>query len=102
MKNPKYPGMHLKMGDAYFLNGLQEMALRYYQAAAAIDDKSVEVRLRIANTLHALGRPCEAREPLEAARDLETDAVRRGTILDLIKKVEADCRKQSRKPAGTK
>ncbi|HEV8701697.1 MAG TPA: tetratricopeptide repeat protein [Candidatus Polarisedimenticolia bacterium] len=102
MKNPKYPGMHIRLGDSFFLNGLHEEALRYYQAAAGIDDKSVEVRLRIANTLHALGRPCEAREPLEAARDLETDATRRGTILELIKKVESDCRKQSRKPSGTK
>lgn len=102
MKNPKYPGMHMRLGDSYFENGLQDMALRYYQAAAGIDDKSVEVRLRIANTLHALGRPCEAREPLEAARDLETDATRRGAILDLIKRVESDCRTHSGKRPGTK
>jgi hypothetical protein len=75
------------------------MALRYYQTAAGIDDKSVEVRLRIANTMHSLGRPCEAKEPLEAARDLETDASRRGVIMDLIKKVESDCTAQSRKKA---
>jgi len=99
MKNPKYPGVHMRLGDSYFQNGLQEMALRYYQTAAGIDDKSVEVRLRIANTMHALGRPCEAKEPLEAARDLETDATRRGVIMDLIKKVESDCTAQSRKKA---
>jgi tetratricopeptide (TPR) repeat protein/O-antigen ligase len=102
MKNPKYPGMHMRLGDSYFQSGLHDMALRYYQAAAGIDDKSVEVRLRVANTLHALGRPCEAREPLEAARDLETDPTRRGAILDLIKRVDTDCRKESRKQPGTK
>src|SRR3989338_4760432 len=100
MKNPKYPRMHLRLGDSFFQNGLQEMALRYYQAAAGIDDKSVEVRLRIANTFHALGQPCEAREALEAARDLETDTARRETILDLIKKTDADCRKQARRSSG--
>ncbi len=92
-KNPKYPRMHLRLGDSFFLSGLQEMALRYYQSAAGIDEKSVEVRLRIANTFHALGQPCEAMESLEAARDLETDASRRETILDLIKKVDSECRK---------
>jgi tetratricopeptide (TPR) repeat protein/O-antigen ligase len=102
MKDPKYPRMHLRLGDSFYQNGLQEMALRYYQAAAGIDDKSVEVRLRIANTFHALGQPCEAREALEAARDLETDTARRETILDLIKKTDADCRKQARKSSGRK
>ncbi|MBI1950696.1 MAG: tetratricopeptide repeat protein [Acidobacteria bacterium] len=96
-KNPKYPRMHLRLGDSFFLSGLQEMALRYYQAAAGIDERSVDVRLRIANTFHALGQPCEAREALEAARDLEADATRRDTILDLIKKVETDCRKKAGK-----
>lgn len=102
MKNPKYPRMHLRLGDVFFLKGLQDMALRYYQSAAGSDDKSVEARLRIANTFHALGQPCDARDALEAARDLETDAGRRETILDLIKKVDPDCRKAAKKPPGKK
>lgn len=99
MKNPKYPRMRLRLGDAFFQKGLQEMALRYYQAAAADDDKDVEVRLRIANTLHVLDQHCAAREALEAARDLETDASRRETILDLIQKVDPECRKEKKRPA---
>jgi len=50
-------------------------------------------RLRIANTHHALGNYCEALESLQAARDLETDPARRGVILDLIAKVEPDCKR---------
>ncbi len=93
MKNPKYPRMRLRLGDVFFQKGLQEMALRYYQAAAGEDDKDVDARLRLANVYHAMGQPCDAREALEAARDLETDTIRRQTILDLIKKVETDCHK---------
>ena len=55
MKSPKYPRMRLRQGDAFFQKGLQDMALRYYQAAAGDDDKDVQARLRIANTMHALG-----------------------------------------------
>ncbi len=96
MKNPKYPRMRLRLGDAFFKKGLQEMALRYYQAAATDDAKDVQARLRIANTLHAMGQVCEAQDALEAARDLETDTARRDGILDLIKKIEPECRKQGR------
>jgi tetratricopeptide (TPR) repeat protein len=92
-KNPRYPGLHLKTGDAFFRKGLHEMALRAYQAAAAIDTAAVEPRLRIANTQHALGSFCDALESLQGARDLETDAARRGTILDLIARIEPDCRR---------
>ena len=98
-KNPKYPRMHLRLGDAFFQKGLQEMGLRYYQAAVVDDDKDVEARLRLANALHAMGKFCDAREALEAARDLETDTSRRDTILDLIKKVDPDCKKQGKTPA---
>ena len=100
MKNPKYPHMHLRLGDAFFQKGLQEMSLNYYQAAANDDDKDVQARLRIANAFHVLGRSCEAKESLEAARDLETDTTHRDTILDLIKKVEPDCKKQGKPPSA--
>ncbi len=96
MKDPKYPRVHLRLGDVFFQKGLQEMALRYYQAAENDDDKSVEARLRVANALHALGQACDAKQALEAARDLETDTARRDAILDLLKKNELDCAKQGR------
>ncbi|HKB07602.1 MAG TPA: tetratricopeptide repeat protein, partial [Candidatus Polarisedimenticolia bacterium] len=95
-KNPKYPRVRLRLGDAFYRKGLLEMALRYYQGAAADDDKSVDARMRIANTEHALGHPCESQESLEAARDLESDTERRATILDLLKKVEPDCKKKGK------
>jgi len=94
MKNPKYPRVLLRLGDAFFQKGLQEMALRYFQAAANTDGKDIQARLRIANTQHALGKMCEAQDALEAARDLETDTARRDGILDLIKKIEPECRKE--------
>jgi tetratricopeptide (TPR) repeat protein/O-antigen ligase len=96
MKNPKYPRMRMRLGDAFFQKGLQEMALRYYQAAANDDAKDVQVRLRVANTLHAMDRICDAQDALEAARDLETDTARRDGILDLIRKIEPECRKQGK------
>jgi len=92
-KNPRYPGLQLKIGDAFYRKGLHEMALRAYQAAASIETAAIEPRLRIANTHHALGNYCEALESLQAARDLETDPARRGVILDLIAKVEPDCKR---------
>ena len=101
MKNPKYPRVVLRLGDAFFQKGLQDMALRYFQAAANEDAKDIQARLRIANTLHALGKMCEAQDALEAARDLETDTARRDGILDLIKKIEPECRKEGRPPSDT-
>ena len=102
MKNPKYPHMRLRLGDVFFQKGLHEMALRYYQAAASDDDKDVDARLRLANAYHAVGQPCDAKEALEAARDLETDTGRRETILDLIRKVETDCHKPPGKASASK
>ena len=96
MKNPRYPKLQMHLGDAFYRKGLIEMALRYYTGAAAQDEKDVTNRLKIANAQHALGQHCEARESLEAARDLEPDPVRRGTILDLIDSLDTDCRKQKR------
>jgi tetratricopeptide (TPR) repeat protein len=97
LKNPRYPGLHVRMGDAFFKKGLHENALRYYLAAAQSDAKAVEPRIKIATTFHAEGEYCQAKEALEAARDLEADASRRETILGLLAKVEADCRKQMKK-----
>ncbi len=92
-KNPRYPDLQLKIGDAFYRKGLHEMALRAYQAAASLESTAVEPRLRLANTHHALGDYCQALASLQAARDLETDPARRGIILDLIAKVEPDCKR---------
>jgi len=96
MKNPRYPKLANAVGDAFFKKGLLEMALRAYQGGAANDEKDADLRLKIANTEHALGQFCDAQSALEAARDLEADATRRASILDLIRKVEPDCRKQNK------
>ncbi len=96
MKNPRYPRLPVAVGDAFFNKGLLEMALRAYQGGAAGDEKDVDVRLKIANTQHALGQYCDAQEALEAARDLETNTNRRAAILELIRKVEPDCKRQSK------
>ena len=93
MKSPRYPRLQTNLGDAFFKKGLLEMSLRAYQGAASLDEKDVDARLRIANTQHALGRYCDAKESLEAARDLETDPARRDSILDLLKTVDLDCTK---------
>ncbi|MGH9749255.1 MAG: tetratricopeptide repeat protein [Candidatus Polarisedimenticolia bacterium] len=94
MKDPRYPGLQIATGNAFSHKGLIEMALRYYQAAAAADPRAVEPRLKIASAHHGLGQFCMARTSLEAARDLEGDLTRRNAILDLIARVEADCRKE--------
>lgn len=91
-KNPRYPRLQLSLGDAYYQKGLYEMALRAYTGAASIDDRAVEPRLRIANVTHAMGAPCDAQEALEAARGLETDTAKRAGILELLSKVEKECR----------
>lgn len=98
-KNPRFPKLNVSLGEAFLKKGLPEMALRYYQAAASLDEKEVQPRLLIANTYHLLGQFCEAREALEAARDLETDTPKRKEILDLIHEVEPGCAKQLRKQA---
>jgi tetratricopeptide (TPR) repeat protein/O-antigen ligase len=102
MKNPRYPGLNVHLGDAFQKKGLLEMALRYYQAAAVADPKAVEPRLRIASTQHALGQACEALDALRAARELVTDDERRGALLGLLPKIEADCDRERRpaKPRG--
>ncbi len=95
-KDPRFPGLQLQLGDAFYAKGLMEMALRAYQSAAELDEKDVNTRLKIANTDHAMSRYCDAKEALEAARDLETDASRRATILDLIGTVAKDCAKEKK------
>jgi len=98
MKNPRYPRLQIILGDAFFQKGMYEMALRHYTGAAGIDDKDVEPRLRIANVQNALGHACDAQQALEAARELETDRVKRDSILDLLKTIEPKCRKQGGRP----
>lgn len=98
MKNPRYPHLQVSLGDAFYQKGMYEMALRHYTGAAGINDKDVEPRLRIANVQNAMGHACDAQEALEAARELETDRVKRDNILDLLKKIEAQCRKQGGRP----
>ncbi len=99
-KNPRYPRADLSLGEAFFRKGLPEMALRYFQAGASVDEKSVEARLLIANTNHAMGQYCEAKDALEAARDLETNPASRAGILDLIRKIGPECRKQMKARAA--
>ena len=89
--DPRYPRLSLHLGDALYRKGLIDMALRQFQTAAGQDPRDVEVRLKIANTHHALGDGCRTLEALEAARELEADTARRGQILDLIEKVRPDC-----------
>jgi tetratricopeptide (TPR) repeat protein len=92
-KNPRHPRVNLAMGEAYEQKGIYEMAVEFYQRAASQDERAVEPRLRLANMFHATGKDCEAKESLMAARDLETDPARRATILSLIDKVDAGCRR---------
>jgi tetratricopeptide (TPR) repeat protein len=91
-KNPRYPHINLKLGDAYEHRGMMEMALGHMQREALFDDRAPEPRLRMANIFHAQGQECEARQALEAARDLETDPQRRQVILDLIGRTDVLCR----------
>ncbi|HEU4402862.1 MAG TPA: tetratricopeptide repeat protein [Candidatus Polarisedimenticolia bacterium] len=94
VKNPRYPRLNIYLGNAFSRKGLPDMALRSYQMAAGLDEKDVEARLLIANASHALGQACQAKEALEAARDLETDLQKREGILGLIRKVEPDCARE--------
>jgi tetratricopeptide (TPR) repeat protein len=91
-KNPRFPHINLSLAGAYEKRGMNDMALGHLQREAALDDRAVEPRLRMANLFHAEGRECDARDALTAARDLETDPDRRATILGLIDKVEPACR----------
>jgi tetratricopeptide (TPR) repeat protein len=91
-KNPRYPHINLKLGDGYEHRGMMEMAIGHMQREALFDERNPEPRLRMANIFHAQGQECEARQALEAARDLETDPQRRQVILDLIGKEDTLCR----------
>jgi tetratricopeptide (TPR) repeat protein len=97
-KNPRHPRANIGLGEAFEKKGLYEMAVRFYQRAAGADEKAVEPRLRMANAYHALGQDCEAKDSLEAARDLENDAQRRSVIIGLIDQVDAGCRKTGPHP----
>jgi tetratricopeptide (TPR) repeat protein len=93
-RNPRYPGLQIEIGNAYSEKGLLEMALRYYQIAASVDPTDIQARMKMANTYHLLGKVCDAKEALEAARDLETDTGRRNAILELITRFEPGCKKE--------
>jgi tetratricopeptide (TPR) repeat protein len=91
-KNPRYPHINFKLGDAYEHRGMMEMAIGHMQREALFDERNPEPRLRMANLFHLQGQECEARQALEAARDLETDPQRRQVILDLIGRTDVLCR----------
>ena len=97
-KNPRYPHVNLGLATAYEKRGMNAMAIAHLQRESAVDDRAVEPRLRLANVFHAEGRVCDARDALVTARDLETDPDRRARILELVDRMEKDCRqKQSRR-----
>jgi tetratricopeptide (TPR) repeat protein len=96
-KNPRFPHINLNLAAAYEKRGMNDMALSHLQREAALDDRAVEPRLRMANLFHAEGRDCDARDSLVAARDLETDPQRRTTILGLIDRMEEPCRLEQKR-----
>jgi len=96
-KNPRFPRINLALASAYEMRGMNDMAIGHLQREAAIDDRAVEPRLRMANLFHAEGHDCDARDALVAARDLETDADRRTRILELVDRMEASCQQQQRR-----
>jgi tetratricopeptide (TPR) repeat protein len=96
-KDPRYPGAHLRIGDSLAEEGALEMAVEYYKSAILAAPADPAPRLRVANSLYGASRFCEARIALEGARDVETDPVRRRTILELIDKVRPLCREETKK-----
>ncbi|HET8946234.1 MAG TPA: tetratricopeptide repeat protein, partial [Candidatus Polarisedimenticolia bacterium] len=90
-KNPRFPHINLNLAVAYEKRGMNDMALTHLQREAALDDRAIEPRLRMANLFHADGRDCDAKDALTVARDLETDPARRSTILGLIDQMDASC-----------
>lgn len=90
-RSPRHPRVNLLIGEALERRGLLEMALAYFQKAASIDPIAVEPRIRTANVLNALGRICEARDAVAAARDLENDEERRARLDEVIDRLEPKC-----------
>jgi len=91
-RNPRHPRVNVLIGDAFEKKGLLEMAVGYFQKSTSIDPAGVEPRLRLANVLNALGRICEARDALVAARELESDPARRDLLDDVIDRLDPQCR----------
>jgi len=91
-RNPRHRRVNLLLGDAFEKKGLLEMAVGYFQKSTSIDPAGVEPRIRLANALNALGRFCGAREALAAARELESDPVRRDILDGVIDRLEPQCR----------
>ena len=96
-KSPRFPHINLNLANAYEKRGMNDMALSHLQREAALDDRAVEPRLRMANLFHAEGHDCDARDALVTARDLETDPQRRTIILGLIDKMEEPCRLEQKR-----
>jgi tetratricopeptide (TPR) repeat protein len=96
-KNPRFPHINLNLAIAYEKRGMNDMALSHLQREAALDDRAIEPRLRMANLFHAEGRDCDAKDALGVARDLETDPSRRATLLGLIDQMDASCRLEQKR-----
>jgi tetratricopeptide (TPR) repeat protein len=96
-KNPRFPHINLNLALAYEKRGMNDMALTHLQREAALDDRAIEPRLRMANLFHAEGRDCDAKDALGVARDLETDPARRATLLGLIDQMDASCRLEQKR-----
>jgi len=96
-KNPRFPHINLNLAIAYEKRGMNDMAITHLQREAALDDRAIEPRLRMANLFHAEGRDCDARDALGVARDLETDPSRRATLLELIDQMDASCRLEQKR-----
>ena len=96
-KNPRFPHINLNLALAYEKRGMNDMAITHLQREAALDDRAVEPRLRMANLFHAEARDCDARDALAVARDLETDPARRTTILGLMDQMDASCRQEQKR-----
>src|SRR5262249_11519601 len=94
-RDPKYPRLRLALGGAFGKQGPPDKGLQLHPRAAPEDEKGIEPRLRMANVQHTMGRYCDAREALLAARDLETDPKRRETILSLLDQVDPECRRET-------
>jgi tetratricopeptide (TPR) repeat protein len=91
-RNPRHPRVNILIGNAFEKKGLLEMAVGFLQKATSIDPTGIEPRIRLANVFNALGRACEARDALAAARELESDQVRRDTLDGLIDRLDLQCR----------
>lgn len=95
--NPRMPRINLLIGDSLDRRGYSDLAVGFYKKAATVDPTSTEPWLRLANVLHTLNRECEARESLQSAREVETDARRRDALDGLIDQLDPACRAETAK-----